>query len=224
MTSTLRNWALKPWQLALIVFGLLLIQVAALSQQVDAYSLVQRGFSGWQLLFGYLGAVAKWGVVLIVCLVLMVGPQRALWNSRIAEQFSLNRSALWLTIQCLSFAVLWVINLRVFGANSTPTVLDFAGWLGASTAVFVCAMLALMPSALWRTFFKEHYLHIILSVVVASLMLAIALSSGKLWGPLASGTFHLAEFWLGLMPLPDLYVDEAERTLGIPCGIRALAQ
>lgn len=195
--------------------GLLLIQMAALSQQVDAYSLVQRGFSGWQLLFGYLGAVAKWAVVLLVCLVLMVAPKRTLWNNRIAEHFTLKRSGLWLAFECLCFAALWVINLRVFGANSAPSALDFVAWLVASAGVLVAALLALMPSALWRTFFREHSIHLTLSALVASLMLFVALSSGKLWGPLASGTFHLAEFWLGLIPLPDLYVDEAERTLGI---------
>lgn len=215
MTSTIQQWAHKPWLLALIVFGTLLLQIAALSQQVDAYSLVQRGFGGWQGLFGYLGAVAKWAVVLLVSLLLMLAPKRSFWSERIAAQFSLRRSVAWFAIQWLSFGALWVINIRVFGSDSSPSAFDFSAWTCTAGLVFFTSMMALMPQHLWRTFFVEHYHHIALSVLVASLMLILALSSGKLWGPLASGTFHLAEFWLGLMPFPDLYVDEAERTLGI---------
>lgn len=206
---------LQPWMLALVTLGLLLAEVAMLSQRVDAYSLVMRGFDGWQVWFGYLGHAAKWAVVMVVSLLLLLSPVRRQWAERLAGCFSLKRSVIWLLFQLASFAVLWLVNDRVFGPDSKPTTIDFMVWLCAASLVVMVTAMAVMPLHLWRAFIREHYLQLALSMVVATVMLALAFGSGRLWGPMASGTFQLAEFWLGLLPLPDLYVSEAERTLGI---------
>lgn len=209
---------IKP-ALMLLALAIIAAQVLWISQQFDAQTLTLKGdVSGWRSFFGQLGNIAKLCVVIAFTTALVLHTRFApLWAS-LQQHISFRRFAKALPFQLGAFALLLLLTNKIFSdpkAAANLPLFYFATWLLACILTFV-TWLYLFTNGTWlMSFFATERRALAAGVIVGTLVWAVALYTRELWGPMSELTFILAALLLYAIHSEQLYVDAADKLLGI---------
>lgn len=205
--------------LLILVLVLPVLEVLLLSQRFDAYTLVMRGdVSGWRMVFGYTGDLAKIVVLALFTGLLLLHKNLRAYAVGLNEHFSQRRFIAGLVPHLLAYCALLYTTARVFGDPTTAQALHGA-WFGfwffsiLATAITWLLLLTRLSDAL--SFLQSQRNVFIVAILVAISIWALAMATRQFWGPMSELTFILAATLIYAVH-PDLvFVDAESKLLGL---------
>lgn len=208
------------WPRYLLGAGVILLGLQGLwlSQQFDAFSLVQTGVvSGWKLAFGYLGTAARWALTFAGILAVIMYPRLPGYWAALNEHANVRRTALAGAGQACSFALLWWLTIGIFadGGASAKSALWYISWLAAALLCVGLWVAMWSPPRLWPCFLKREQWPLLSAALIALAVTLFAQATNDLWGPLAHYTFYLSSLGLAALSSGEVAVFEDERILGL---------
>jgi exosortase E/protease (VPEID-CTERM system) len=199
--------------------ALLVLELMLISQTVDAYSLVLEGSNhGWIRLFGYMGQLAKWWVLgSVIALLLLKGRFNA-YRQKLRESFHLRRFTLAIAANLIAVSLFYYFSQLIFANPEQASALGplpFVAWVLAGGSTLLAWLFAFAtPKNLALFIVREKWL-LLCAYGLAGVVWFVANASSTLWGPLADATFSLAAFWLAIIGTDNIYVDAAEKIIGV---------
>lgn len=207
-------------RIAVLVLGssIIALQGLYLSQNFDAYALIQSDvISGWQILFGYMGSLARWGLSFVAAAALILNKRALTYWRYVLDTYSIKNMFLIGAIQMLSFMVLYYITDALFAPENINSKPPYWYWLWLISALSCGILWALMwvSPAAGLKFFRREAFSLILAAIAATAIALLSSYTSSLWGPLANYTFDLTAFLLNVISNGDVISVKDERILGL---------
>lgn len=203
---------------ALLTILLFTVELLFLSQQFDAYHLVQYADSlSWRSIFGYFGKLAKWGVLFSFLLGMALYQELPLLYNGVLNNWSWRRFIVSFVVQLLGFVALYVLSAMVFTVESLNSV---SAWV--LVAWFVCAVVwglgsvfALLPIQSVVSFFKAKCSLLVIIFTLSAAIMWITGQTAEFWGPLSEATFVLAVLLMAALTSGQIYANFELKELGL---------
>ncbi|MGD8324928.1 MAG: exosortase E/protease, VPEID-CTERM system, partial [Gammaproteobacteria bacterium] len=168
-------------------------------------------------LFGQLGSAAKIGVVAVIVLLLLIKDRLSEHMRQLSDEIRLGRFITWSVANILSFALMFMLTLRVFGASgqadASPSA--YAAWVLFAIATFTCSLLSMAAAKRILGIVRREWKSCAIAMAVALAVWFASVGTSGLWGPLSDWTFTTSGFLLSLLSREPLIMLPAEKALGI---------
>ncbi|MFT3928821.1 MAG: exosortase E/protease, VPEID-CTERM system [Spongiibacteraceae bacterium] len=207
--------------IALTVFAvcLLIMQMLFLSEQFDAYTLLQEhDIKTWQIPFAYSGHAAKLLLLVAAIYFLIRRSDVIALIGKYSRLVYPQHFARIIGLQLASFITLLFFTGKIFSPaefNDPAGPTAYAIWMVSAVAVLMLWLYALLPWHRLVKYIRREKNTLASSLGLGLLILMIAMAGQKLWDPLANTTFLVSQFILGLYSTQTLYSIPEARELGL---------
>lgn len=204
----------------LLAGGILLgLESLFLSQSFDAATLVLEGeVTGWRVLFGHFGSLAKLALVILFATGLLLQHKFKRYWPQLCESVSARRFLLMLPVQLLCYGALYYCTFLIYdvpeNAQTLPAGL-YALWLFALSATLFSWLVMLIDPRWLLNFIQHEQLSLALGLIAGVAVWALSMWTQQLWGPLSELTFHLTAALLHIAYGDIMTVDPASKVIGL---------
>jgi len=203
--------------LSIFILSIPVLQLMYVSLSFDAYVIVLRDtVSGWKVIFGYFGQVAKILVLFTFVFFLLIKVRLAgYWNSFVL-QVNISRALIWLAPQLGAFFLLFRLSQLIFTEESTNVAAGYYfAWLVAAAACVLFSVLMSASTMFWLRFLKREWVPAAIASTVSIAVWFISAEAAEFWGPMSDYTFVLVALLLSTLYKDQLYGDLEEKVIGL---------